>query len=104
MGSAGLRCLLVAAAVAAGCPAAHGAEEFPARPVRFFVPYAARGDSKPRIDADVVKVGQSPALKASLDKVSMSVVVNGSPAEFQLRPRRDHDMGQGASANDIKAE
>jgi tripartite-type tricarboxylate transporter receptor subunit TctC len=36
-----------------------------------------------RIHADVVKVMESPEMKASLEKVFMSVVVNKSPAEYQ---------------------
>ena len=48
--------------------------------------FAPAGISKPllnRIHADVVKVMESPAMKESLSKVFMSVVVNKSPAEYQ---------------------
>jgi len=48
--------------------------------------FAPAGIPKPflnRIHADVVKVMESPEMKASLDKVFMSVVVNKSPEEFQ---------------------
>jgi len=48
--------------------------------------FAPAGVPKARlgqIHADVVKVMESPEMKASLEKVFMSVVVNRSPAEFQ---------------------
>lgn len=48
--------------------------------------FAPSGVPKPllnRIHADVVKVMESPEMRASLDKVFMAVVVNKSPAEFQ---------------------
>lgn len=48
--------------------------------------FAPAGIPKPllnRIHADVVKVMETPEMKASLAKVFMSVVVNKSPAEFQ---------------------
>ena len=48
--------------------------------------FAPAGIPKPllnRIHADVVKVMETPEMKASLAKVFMSVVVNKSPGEFQ---------------------
>lgn len=48
--------------------------------------FAPAGIPKPllnRIHADVVKVMESPEMKAALDKVFMTVVVNRSPEEFQ---------------------
>jgi tripartite-type tricarboxylate transporter receptor subunit TctC len=48
--------------------------------------FAPSGIPKPllsRIHADVVKVMESAEMKASLDKVFMSVVVNKSPEEYQ---------------------
>lgn len=48
--------------------------------------FAPAGIPKPllnRIYADVVKVMESPEMKASLGKVFMAVVVNKSPAEYQ---------------------
>lgn len=48
--------------------------------------FAPSGISRPllnRIHADVVKVMETPEMKASLAKVFMSVVVNKSPEEFQ---------------------
>lgn len=48
--------------------------------------FAPAGIPRPllnRIHADVVKVMENPAMKESLSKVFMSVVINKSPAEYQ---------------------
>lgn len=48
--------------------------------------FAPAGIPRPllnRIHADVVKVMENPAMKESLSKVFMSVVINRSPAEYQ---------------------
>jgi tripartite-type tricarboxylate transporter receptor subunit TctC len=70
--------------------------------------FAPAGISKPllnRIHADVVKVMQSAAMKASLDKVFMSVVVNRSPAEFQRFVVDEiKTWGKVVADNNIKAE
>jgi len=58
-----------------------------------------------RIHADVVKVMQSPAMKASLNKVFMSVVVNKSPAEFQQFVLKEiQDWGKIVIENNIRVE
>jgi tripartite-type tricarboxylate transporter receptor subunit TctC len=70
--------------------------------------FAPAGVPKPvlnRIHADVVKVMESPAMKASLEKVFMSVVVNRSPAEFQQFVLQEiKDWGKIVIENDIKVE
>ncbi len=70
--------------------------------------FAPAGIPKPvlnRIHADVVKVMESPAMKASLEKVFMSVVVNRSPAEFQQFVLQEiKDWGKIVIENDIKVE
>ena len=70
--------------------------------------FAPAGVPKPllnRIHADVVKVMESPAMKASLEKVFMSVVVNRSPAEFQRFVLQEiKDWGKIVVENNIKAE
>ena len=70
--------------------------------------FAPAGIPKPvlnRIHADVVKVMESPAMKASLEKVFMSVVVNRSPAEFQQFVLQEiKDWGKIVVENNIKAE
>ena len=58
-----------------------------------------------RIHADVVKVMESPEMKASLDKVFMQVVVNKSPTEFQQFVLREiKTWGQIVIDNNIKVE
>jgi tripartite-type tricarboxylate transporter receptor subunit TctC len=58
-----------------------------------------------RIHADVVKVMESPEMKASLDKVFMSVVVNRSPAEFQQFVLKEiKEWGKIVIENNIKVE
>jgi tripartite-type tricarboxylate transporter receptor subunit TctC len=58
-----------------------------------------------RIHADVVKVMESPEMKASLDKVFMSVVVNKSPAEYQQFVLQEiKSWGKIVIENDIKVE
>jgi tripartite-type tricarboxylate transporter receptor subunit TctC len=70
--------------------------------------FAPAGIPKPllnRIHADVVKVMESPAMKASLEKVFMSVVVNRSPDEFQQFVQREiKDWGKIVIDNNIKVE
>jgi tripartite-type tricarboxylate transporter receptor subunit TctC len=70
--------------------------------------FAPAGIPKPlldRIHADVVKVMQSAAMKESLDKVFMSVVVNRSPAEFQRFVLEEiQTWGKVVADNNIKAE
>jgi tripartite-type tricarboxylate transporter receptor subunit TctC len=70
--------------------------------------FAPAGIPKPllnRIHADVVKVMESPAMKASLEKVFMSVVVNKSPDEFQQFVLREiKDWGKIVIENNIKVE
>jgi tripartite-type tricarboxylate transporter receptor subunit TctC len=70
--------------------------------------FAPAGIPKPlltRIHADVVKVMESPEMKASLAKVFMSVVVNKSPAEFQQFVLQEvKKWGQIVIDNDIKVE
>jgi len=70
--------------------------------------FAPAGVPKPllnRIHADVVKVMESPAMKASLEKVFMSVVVNRSPAEFQQFVLQEiKDWGKIVIENNIKVE
>jgi tripartite-type tricarboxylate transporter receptor subunit TctC len=58
-----------------------------------------------RIHADVVKVMESPAMKDSLAKVFMRVVVNRSPAEFQQFVLEEvKKWGRIVVENNIKAE
>jgi tripartite-type tricarboxylate transporter receptor subunit TctC len=70
--------------------------------------FAPAGIPKPllnRIHADVVKVMESPTMKASLEKVFMSVVVNKSPAEFQQFVLKEiKDWGKIVVENNIKVE
>ena len=70
--------------------------------------FAPAGIPKPvlnRIHADVVKVMESPAMKASLEKVFMSVVVNRSPAEFQQFVLQEiKDWSKIVIENNIKVE
>jgi len=70
--------------------------------------FAPAGIPKPllnRIHADVVKVMESPAMKAALEKVFMSVVVNRSPAEFQQFVQQEiRDWGKIVVENNIKVE
>jgi len=70
--------------------------------------FAPAGIPKPllnRIHADVVKIMESPAMKASLEKVFMSVVVNKSPAEFQQFVLQEiKDWGKIVVENNIKVE
>jgi tripartite-type tricarboxylate transporter receptor subunit TctC len=58
-----------------------------------------------RIHADVVRVMESPEMKASLEKVFMSVVVNKSPAEYQQFVQDEiKSWGKIVIDNDIKVE
>jgi tripartite-type tricarboxylate transporter receptor subunit TctC len=70
--------------------------------------FAPAGVPKPllkRIHADVVKVMESPEMKASLAKVFMSVVVNKSPEEFQQFVLQEiKDWGRIVVENNIKVE
>jgi tripartite-type tricarboxylate transporter receptor subunit TctC len=70
--------------------------------------FAPAGIPKPalnRIHADVVKVMESPEMKASLDKVFMSVVVNKSPTEFQQFVLEEiKSWGKIVIENNIKVE
>lgn len=70
--------------------------------------FAPAGVPKPvlaRIHADVVKVMESPEMKAALDKVFMSVVVNKSPQEFQQFVLQEiKDWGKIVIENNIKVE
>jgi tripartite-type tricarboxylate transporter receptor subunit TctC len=70
--------------------------------------FAPAGIPKPllnRIHADVVKVMESPAMKASLQKVFMSVVVNKSPDEFQQFVLQEiKNWGKIVIENNIKIE
>ena len=70
--------------------------------------FAPAGIPKPvlgRIHADVVKVMESPEMKASLAKVFMTVVVNKSPAEFQQFVLKEiKDWGKIVIENNIKVE
>ena len=70
--------------------------------------FAPAGIPKPmlnRIHADVVKVMASPEMKASLEKVFMSVVVNRSPDEFQQFVLQEiKDWGKVVIENKIKVE
>jgi tripartite-type tricarboxylate transporter receptor subunit TctC len=70
--------------------------------------FAPAGIPKPllnRIHADVVKVMKSPEMKASLEKVFMSVVVNRSPDEFQQFVLQEiKDWGKIVIENKIKVE
>ena len=70
--------------------------------------FAPAGIPKPllnRIHADVVKVMGSPEMKATLDKVFMSVVVNKSPAEYQEFVLQEvKSWGKVVIDNDIKVE
>lgn len=70
--------------------------------------FAPAGIPKPllnRIHADVVKVMETPEMKASLAKVFMSVVVNKSPGEFQQFVLQEvKAWGQIVVENNIKVE
>jgi len=70
--------------------------------------FAPAGIPKPvlgRIHADVVKVMESPEMKASLEKVFMTVVVNKSPDEFQQFVLKEiKDWGKIVIENNIKVE
>jgi len=70
--------------------------------------FAPAGIPKPvlgRIHADVVKVMESPEMKASLEKVFMTVVVNKSPDEFQQFVLKEiKDWGKIVIKNNIKVE
>ena len=70
--------------------------------------FAPAGIPKPllnRIYADVVKVMESPAMKESLAKAFMTVVINQSPAEFQQFVLEEiKTWGKVASDNNIKVE
>jgi tripartite-type tricarboxylate transporter receptor subunit TctC len=70
--------------------------------------FAPAGIPKPllkRIHDDVVKVMESPEMKASLDKVFMSVVVNRSPEEFQRFVESEiRSWAKVVADNDIKVE
>jgi len=58
-----------------------------------------------RIHMDVVKIMESPEMKASLAKVFMSVVVNKSPEEFQQFVLQEiKDWGKIVVENNIKVE
>ena len=70
--------------------------------------FAPAGVPKPllgRIHADVVKIMESPEMRASLAKVFMSVVVNRSPDEFQRFVLQEiKDWGRIVVENNIKLE
>lgn len=70
--------------------------------------FAPAGIPKPllrKIHADVVKVMESPEMRASLEKVFMSVVVNKSPEEFQQFVLAEiKSWGKIVIENDIKVE
>ena len=70
--------------------------------------FAPAGVPKPllaRIHADVVKIMESPEMKASLAKVFMSVTVNRSPGEFQQFVLQEiRDWGRIVVENNIKVE
>jgi tripartite-type tricarboxylate transporter receptor subunit TctC len=70
--------------------------------------FAPAGIPKPllnRIHADVVKVMESPAMKESLAKAFMTVVVNPSPGEFQQFVLEEiKTWGKVVIDNNIKAE
>ena len=70
--------------------------------------FAPAGIPKPvlgRIHADVVKVMESPEMKASLEKVFMTGVVNRSPEEFQKFVLEEiKTWGKVVVDNNIKAE
>lgn len=70
--------------------------------------FAPAGIPKPllnRIHADIVKVMESPAMRESLSKVFMSVVVNKSPGEFQQFVLQEiKKWGTVAADNNIKVE
>jgi len=70
-----------------------------------FAPAAMPKPLLNRIHADVVKVMESPAMKESLAKVFMTVVVNRSPAEFQQFVLQEvKKWGKVVIENNIKAE
>ena len=70
--------------------------------------FAPAGIPRPllaRIHADVVKVMASPEMKASLEKVFMSVVVNKSPQEYQQFVLKEiKDWARIVVENNIKVE
>ncbi|HET9662877.1 MAG TPA: tripartite tricarboxylate transporter substrate binding protein [Burkholderiales bacterium] len=70
--------------------------------------FAPAGIPKPllkKIHADVVKVMESPEMRASLDKVFMSVVVNKSPEEYQQFVLQEiKSWGKIVIENNIKVE
>jgi tripartite-type tricarboxylate transporter receptor subunit TctC len=70
-----------------------------------FAPAGIPGPVLGRIHADVVKVMESPAMKASLEKVFMSVVVNRSPREFQQFVEKEiKEWGKIVVENNITVE
>jgi len=70
-----------------------------------FAPAAIPKPLLGRIHADVVKVMESPEMKASLEKVFMSVVVNKSPQEYQQFVLNEiKEWGRIVIENNIKAE
>jgi tripartite-type tricarboxylate transporter receptor subunit TctC len=70
-----------------------------------FAPAAVPKPLLRRIHADVVKIMESPAMKTSLAKVFMSVVVNRSPEEFQQFVLQEiRDWGKIVVENDIRVE
>ncbi|MBI4195541.1 MAG: tripartite tricarboxylate transporter substrate binding protein [Betaproteobacteria bacterium] len=70
--------------------------------------FAPAGIPKPllnRIHADVVKVMETPEMKATLAKVFMSVVINKSPAEYQQFVNKEiKSWGKIVIDNNIKVE
>ncbi|MEK6593537.1 MAG: tripartite tricarboxylate transporter substrate binding protein [Pseudomonadota bacterium] len=70
--------------------------------------FAPAGIPRPllnRIHADVVKVMESPAMKESLSKVFMKVVINKSPAEYQQFVQEEiKSWGKVVVDNNIKVE
>jgi tripartite-type tricarboxylate transporter receptor subunit TctC len=70
-----------------------------------FAPAKIPGPLLNRIHDDVVKVMESPEMRASLEKVFMSVVVNKSPAEYQKFVLEEiKNWGKIVIDNDIKVE
>lgn len=70
-----------------------------------FAPAAIPKPLLDRIHADVVRVMETPEMKASLAKVFMSVVVNKSPGEFQQFVLDEvKNWGRIVIENDIKVE
>lgn len=70
-----------------------------------FAPAAIPRPLLNRIHADIVKVMETPEMKASLAKVFMSVVVNKSPQEFQQFVLQEiKEWGKIVIENNIKVE